>query len=204
MNKIITTIDKSTDDPPFNPKTYLTDIIEDVPLYQRLQDEVARATGSGAMSLLELGTGTGESAQRVIKLHAGAKLVGIDESLEMLKVAKKVVPTATLNVSRLQDPLPKGLFDVVFSVLAVHHLSSEEKESLFHRVAAVLKPGGKFVLGDLIIPDDSSDIVTSIDGVYDTPSSLHEQVAWVKNTGLIPSVVWTDRDLAVIVGESPV
>ena len=76
----------------------------------------------------------------------------------MLDRARTRLPEADLRVARLQDPLPDGPFDVVFSALAVHHLDGEEKASLFARVAAVLAPGGRFVLGDLIVPEDPSDV----------------------------------------------
>jgi tRNA (cmo5U34)-methyltransferase len=105
----------------------------------------------------------------------------------------------SLSLGRLQDPLPSGTFDLVVSALAVHHLSGGEKASLFARVAAVLEPGGRFVLGDLVVPDDPADVVTEIDGVYDTPSSAAEQLGWLRDAGLTAALAWSDRDLAVLV-----
>src|SRR5262245_8784538 len=100
--------------------------------------------------MLELGTGTGQTARFVLAAHPGARLVGIDESAEMLAAAP--LPGAELLVRRLQDPLPDGPFDLVFSALAVHHLATEEKEDLFRRVRVVLREGGRFVLGDVVVP----------------------------------------------------
>jgi tRNA (cmo5U34)-methyltransferase len=37
-------------------------------------------------------------------------------------------------------------------------------------VAGVLAPGGRFVFGDVVVPEDPADVVTPIDGVYDTPT----------------------------------
>ena len=67
------------------------------------------------------------------------------------------------------------------------------------RVAGVLAPGGRFVLGDLVVPDDPADVVTEIDGVYDTPSSAAEQLGWLRDAGLDARIVWSHRDLAVFV-----
>ena len=53
-----------------------------------------------------------------------------------------------------------GQFDLVFSALAVHHLDTAGMEDLFRRVAGVLSPGGRFVLGDVVVPRDPSDVVT--------------------------------------------
>ena len=64
---------------------------------------------------------------------------------------------ADLRVSRLQDPLPEGNFDLVVSALALHHLDGAGKADLFARVAALLRPGGRFVLGDVVVPEDPAD-----------------------------------------------
>ena len=160
----------------FEPATYLETIRAEVPAYDKLQDAVAQATaGIHAERVLELGVGTGQTSRRVLDLHPEAKLVGIDESAEMLAAASAYV-AADLRVSRLQDPLPEGTFDLVVSALAVHHLDGAGKADLFARVADRLRPAGRFVLGDVVIPDDPVDVVTPIDGVYDQPSTGHSAV----------------------------
>ncbi len=60
---------------------------EAVPGYDRLEDETLAAKGVGAKSVLELGTGTGETARRVLDRHPDAQLIGIDASLGMVNVA---------------------------------------------------------------------------------------------------------------------
>jgi tRNA (cmo5U34)-methyltransferase len=185
----------------FHPDEYLELMRAEMPAYERLQDEAAAATGSGASRLLELGTGTGETARRVLARHPGATLVGIDASADMLAAAK--LRGADLRVSRLQDPLPEGPFDLVFSALAVHHLDGPGKAHLFERVAAVLEPGGRFVLADVVVPDDPADAVTPLSPDYDLPSRADEQVAWLRDAGLDPTVVWAGGDLAVIAAVRP-
>jgi len=187
----------------FDPDDYDRLMAEDVPAYGALQAAVADAAASAARPvtrLLELGTGTGETALRVLAGHPGATLTGIDASEPMLARARPRLPGTDLRVARLQDPLPDGPFGVVFSALAVHHLDAAEKASLFARVHAVLAPGGLFVLGDLIVPEDAADVVTPIDGVFDTPSSVDEQLGWLEDAGLSAELAWRDRDLAVLVG----
>jgi tRNA (cmo5U34)-methyltransferase len=185
----------------FHPDDYLELMHSELPAYERLQDEAAAATGMGARRLLELGTGTGETARRVLARHPGASLVGIDASADMLAVAS--VPGADLRVARLQDPLPEGPFDLVFSALAVHHLDGPAKADLFARVAAVLEPGGRFVLADVVVPDDPADATTPLSPDYDLPSRVDEQLEWLRDAGLDPSVVWAQGDLAVVVAVRP-
>jgi tRNA (cmo5U34)-methyltransferase len=187
----------------WDPDSYLALMRAEVPEYERLQDETVAATGSEVQRVLELGTGTGETTRRILKRHPAAVVVGIDASSEMLDHARVTLPDdrADLRVARLQDPLPHGPFDVVVSVLTVHHLDGAGKAELFDGVARRLAPGGRFVLGDVVVPQDPADAVTPIDGDYDTPSSVAEQLAWLTAAGLPGQLVWAHRDLAVLVGQ---
>ena len=187
----------------FDPATYLQAIREEMPAYDELQDAIAHATaGIQVERVLELGVGTGETSKRVLDLHPEAELIGIDESAEMLAAASASL-AADLRVSRLQDPLPEGNFDLVVSALAVHHLDSAGKADLFARVADRLRPGGRFVLGDVVVPNDPADVVTPIDSVYDQPSTMEDQLRWLAAAGLDAEVVWARQDLAVIIADSP-
>ena len=180
----------------FHPDEYLALMHSELPAYERLQDEAAVATGSGAARLLELGTGTGETSRRVLARHPGATLVGIDASADMLAAAR--LPGADLRCQRLEAPLPAGPFDLVFSALAVHHLDAAGKADLFIRVAAVLDPGGRFVLADVVVPDDPADATTPLSPDYDLPSRADEQIAWLRAAGFEARTVWHEGDLAVI------
>jgi tRNA (cmo5U34)-methyltransferase len=185
----------------FHPQEYLALMESELPDYYRLQDEAAAATaaaGGGAARLLELGTGTGETALRVLSRHPGAALTGIDVSEDMLAVARERLPGADLRVARLEDPLPPGPFDLVFSVLAIHHLDGPGKADLFRRVAAVLTVGGRFVIGDVVVPDDAADAVTPLSPDYDMPSRVDSQLQWLADTGFEASLTWSSRDLAVM------
>ena len=186
----------------WDPDAYLDLMRAEVPDYERLQDETAAATGEGARRVLELGTGTGETARRVLAQHPGATLLWIDASSEMLERARAALPAerVELRVARLGDPLPDGPFDVVVAALAVHHLDGPGKADLFRRVAEKLAPGGRVVVGDVVVPEDPADAVTPIDGVYDMPSTVADQLRWAAAAGLDAAVWWASRDLAVLVG----
>jgi tRNA (cmo5U34)-methyltransferase len=173
---------------------------DSVPDYDRLQDETVTATGNDAKRVLELGTGTGETARRVLARHPSAVLVGLDASSEILQRARATLPPdrADLRVAQLQDTLPDGRFDLVVSVLAIHHLNGVQKAELFRCVAERLTPRGQLVIGDFVIPDDPADVVTALDTEYDTPSTIADQLRWLSQAGLCGRVVWARRDLAVL------
>jgi tRNA (cmo5U34)-methyltransferase len=187
----------------WDPDKYLALMHKEVPDYERLQEETAAATGGRAARLMELGTGTGETARRVLAIHPDAVLVGLDASREMLDQARLALgDRVELRQGRLEGPLPEGPFDTVFSALAVHHLDGPGKADLFRRVAAVLSLGGRFVLGDVVVPEDPSDVVTPIDGEYDKPSTVADQLRWLEDAGLRARLAWGHRDLAVLVGDA--
>ena len=188
----------------FTPEGYLNAMLEDIPDYVELQEETMRATdGLRAERILELGTGTGETARRVLERHPGAHLTGIDVSADMLEEARRRLPGADLRVSRLEDPLPMGPFDLVLSTLAVHHLDAAGKADLFERVAAVLVPGGRFVLADVVVPERPEEAVIPCTPGYDLPDPVPDQLEWLREAGLEPRVAWERRDLAVLVATRP-
>jgi tRNA threonylcarbamoyl adenosine modification protein (Sua5/YciO/YrdC/YwlC family) len=188
----------------FNPGTYAEMIREDVPVFDEFEDTVVASSGDGARAILELGTGTGETARRLLGRHPAATLVGIDESEAMLGAAATVLDGSrvTLRRARLQDPLPAGRFDLVASALAVHHLDGTEKADLFGRVREALGPGGRFVLGDVIVPAAPAVATAPLTPGYDKPSTVADQLGWLTDAGFEARVVWEAGDLAVIVADA--
>jgi tRNA (cmo5U34)-methyltransferase len=126
------------------------------------------------------------------------RLIAVDSSVEMLDAARAALPGAELRLSRLQDALPEGLFDLVYSALAVHHLDAGSKRDLFRRAAEVLRPGGVFVLADLVVAADPADRRISIDWELDVPDRLDDQLRWLGEAGFDAVVFWEDRDLAIV------
>jgi tRNA threonylcarbamoyl adenosine modification protein (Sua5/YciO/YrdC/YwlC family) len=189
----------------FNPDTYVDMITTDVPSYGRLQEELTAASGSGAQRVLELGTGTGETARRLLEAHPDSFLVGVDASAEMLAVAGAALPAerVDLRVGAIEEPLPDGPFDLVATALCVHHLSGPDKADLFGRVLSVLRPGGRFVLADVVVPVDPADATTPLTPGFDRPSPLSDQLAWLRDTGFDVRVCWASGDLAVVAADAP-
>jgi tRNA (cmo5U34)-methyltransferase len=186
----------------WDPHSYLELMRSELPDYERLQDELVHATrGTSPKAILELGTGTGETARRVLDAHPGAHLLGIDASADMLAMAREALAgrDATLELGRLEDGLPQGRFDLVVSALAVHHLDGPGKAELFTRIAELLADGGRFVLADVVVPVDGAEAVTPLDAEIDRPSSVDDQLRWLHDAGLMASVAWLSRDLAVLV-----
>jgi L-threonylcarbamoyladenylate synthase len=191
----------------FDPATYAETVRAEIPAYEKFQELVVLAAYAEWRSgrVLELGTGTGETARRLLERLEGAEIVSVDESAEMLAAAASVLPAERVHLvhGRLQDPLPEGMFDLVVSALAIHHLDHHEKPDLFARIRAALGPGGRFVLADVIVPEQPSQALIPLTPGYDKPSSLKDQLRWLREAGFRSAdVVWRHDDLAIVVAES--
>ena len=185
----------------FRPETYESEIVADMAGYHELQRHLVAASGTGARRILELGTGTGITAELLLERHPGSRLVGVDMSRVMLDAARVRLPAdrVELRVGAIEDELPPGEFDLVASALAVHHLDGAQKAELFKRVRERLAPAdGRFVLGDLIVPDDPAQATTPFTPGFDKPSTVVEQLGWLREAGFAAEVTWEQGDLAVI------
>jgi tRNA (cmo5U34)-methyltransferase len=112
----------------------------------------------------------------------------------MLARARTRLPDADLRLARLEDPLPSGPFDLVVSVLAVHHLTGDAKRDLFTRIAQV---SDNFVLGDVVVPENPDQATIEIDWEYDLPSSVADQLEWLEAAGFDVNATYVRPDLAV-------
>jgi len=171
----------------------------EVPTYDDLQGRIADATGDLTVAtILDLGSGTGETARRVMERHPGATLIGIDASANMLSLARIGLPEATFVEARLEDPLPDGPFDVVVSAFAVHHLPGDAKADLFRRIATVLSPTGRFVLCDVVVPTAPVPAPVPLEAGVDVPDLVEDQLRWLDAAGLEATAVFAQGDLAIL------
>ncbi|HUQ56104.1 class I SAM-dependent methyltransferase [Lentzea sp.] len=120
----------------------------------RVHEEMVALAGlSGGESVLDVGCGTGNLLRAAGK--RGAVLTGVDPDLKMLAKAERKLRRAGLR-ARLDRgyaqelPYPDGSFDRVFSSLMLHHLEGASKGEMLAEVRRVLKPGGVFVLADVV------------------------------------------------------
>ena len=98
---------------------------------------------------LEIGCGTGAFARQL----AGRceHVIGIDLSAEMIRVARSRSSRLENLEFELADAMswkfPQSHFDFICSIATLHHL---EQRELLPKIKAALRPGGVFVLLDLV------------------------------------------------------
>ena len=97
-----------------------------------------------ATSVLELGCGTGSV---LAGLGSGFSLAGIDQSPEMLAIARRKCPTATFYQADITSFSLDERFDVVLCVFdTLNHVPTFAGwRAVFERVSEHLSPGGLFV-----------------------------------------------------------
>ncbi len=91
--------------------------------------------------ILDLGAGTGHLTHQIAE--AGATVMGIDKSAEMVRQAGKNYPELTFAVQDGADFRFDEPFDAVFSNATLHWIA--DADAVIRSVRRALKPGGRFV-----------------------------------------------------------
>jgi len=111
-------------------------------------------------AVLEIGCGTGRFARAAAA--AGLTVTAIDISEIMLqyvssKARSEQHPVTTRHAGFLSLDFPAGQFDAAVSGAALHHLPDAWKLVALRNIARVLKPGGQFILRDVVFSLQNGD-----------------------------------------------
>jgi trans-aconitate methyltransferase len=168
-----------------DPNTYLDQIRAALPGYDELQARAVEAIPFEPQRVLELGIGTGETTTRLLARFPNAQVTGVDASADMASRARKL--GVEVRVTRIEDPLPKGPWDLVIGVLSVHHLTGDQKRTFFLRVR---EQSRSLVLGDQVIAEKHA---LPPEAGIDFLEEAVDLAAWCDG-----EVVWRRDDLAVV------
>ncbi len=116
-----------------------------------------------APRVVELCSGSGRLARALLESRDDLRLIAYDGSETMLARTRESAGThasrLTMRSFQLESEAWRTIdrpLDAVVSSLAIHHLDGPEKQALFAYVSSILKPGGVFVVADLIEPASDS------------------------------------------------
>ena len=143
-------------------ETYDTSVaVDQFPFYgypDVLKQAVTLAEARAGLSVLDLGTGTGNLAVRFARL--GCKLWCTDFSAPMLARARQKLAQAHFILHDLRSQWPAELpcrFDRIVSAYVFHHFELEDKLRLVQAlVREHLAPTGRLVIADIAFPDQAA------------------------------------------------
>jgi tRNA (cmo5U34)-methyltransferase len=115
-----------------------------------------------AVTILDLGTGTGFLTARLLEAFPQARIIAVDGAAAMMKQAqarlRQKAWALTWRICTFQElalnasALPR--LDAVVSCFALHHLSAEEKRELYRALVPKLRAGGWLINADIVaLPD---------------------------------------------------
>jgi demethylmenaquinone methyltransferase/2-methoxy-6-polyprenyl-1,4-benzoquinol methylase len=158
------------------------------------EQAIQSISGARDALILDLGSGTGDLTFSALNSAARPRIVGLDFSLEMLRLAQRrsrSVPhgqrTHFVLGSALRSPFRDAVFDGVMSAFVLRNVS--DLALFFNHAFRVLRPGGKFVSLDMFPP--SKGLFAGFYGLY-----FYHIVPW------IGALLARDRDAYKYLSES--
>ena len=196
---------------------------------QALVDQYAAVPEPAPARVLELGSGTGEWAERFLEGHPKAEFEAVDFSDQMRSIAAhRLEPFGSrvrLHASDLNGALPRGCFELVVSFFAIHHVS--DKGRLVGEVAARISEGGRFLWADITaasapaleqlfvddwvafmrqagLEEERISHVLRDHRENDLPETVERQLGYLQQAGFDPAaVLWSRGKFALFFGQAP-
>jgi len=197
-----------------------------IPHYSQLLDAAAAAVdvvARTAPAVVDLGTGSGTLAQRIMRVRPRARLIGIDSDAAMLATATRRLGGNIQTIEENFERIPIPRCDVVSASFSLHHIpTGRRKAAVYKRCFQSLRPGGMFVSADCYLA--SSAIVQKrnreawlnhLQRVYtrkkaesflrtwakeDVYFTLDREIELLKEAGFEVEVTWRKDSFAVLVG----
>ena len=149
----------------YETKKYDDDIVRSIPGHEELHkhiDQIVQRDYSSKdrLKILELGVGTGLTAERILRKLPSAEYTAVDFSEQMLAGARRRL--SQYNVTFVNGDYSQIDFlndnDLVVSVVGIHHQkTNKDKKSLFQKIYHSIAEDGSFIFGDLVTYRDPTE-----------------------------------------------
>jgi len=176
-----------------------------------------------AISVADLGAGSGLFSQRVLSSYPDARFTLFDASRAMLgRAGRRFAGSSdrfTFVEQRLERFSEPQRFDLAISSLSIHHLEHPAKQNLFRKICAALRPGSAFInvdqvrgdspFGDLYwstwlakvresgAPEPRIQASVERRREFDRDASLLEQLDWLQQAGFEADCIYKHYFVAV-------
>ena len=132
----------------------------DAKISLELITEAARRIVPNAEQLLDIGCGAGNYSLKMLSKLPNLECTLVDLSDPMLDKAYERVSEQTNKKVQVvkgdirEVPLKQNYFDIILAGAVLHHLRDDQDwETTFKKIYGILKPGGCFMISDLITQD---------------------------------------------------
>ena len=132
----------------------------DAKISLELITEAARRIVPNAEQLLDIGCGAGNYSLKMLSKLPNLECTLVDLSDPMLDKAYERVSEQTNKKVHVvkgdirEVPLKQNYFDIILAGAVLHHLRDDQDwETTFKKIYGLLKPGGCFMISDLITQD---------------------------------------------------
>ncbi len=143
-------------------------------------DDVAALTGLRAGArVLEVGPGPGNATRDLLARGWHVHAVEPGDALAALATANLAGQPFTVDVTRFDDWVPDGTYDMLFSATAYHWVAPEVR---WRRAADVLEPGGP-----LVLVTNRTVAGGTFNDIYQASERLHREYAPEVDFGLSPA-----------------
>jgi tRNA (cmo5U34)-methyltransferase len=177
--------------------------------FYRAAIDLIRFPRESPLKVLDLGAGTGLMAAFIAYSFPNARITMVDISNEMLERARARFELAgerfRFEVSDYGVEPIQEKYDAIVSGLSIHHLSDDQKRSLFDRIHGALNDGGVFVNAEQFrcaTPErhrfhhdrwvtrvrelgvDDRDLAAALERMkFDRAATLEDQLEWLREAG---------------------
>ena len=110
------------------------------PRFRPAMDLLARVAIEAPKTVYDLGCGAGNVTRLLAQRWPDARVVGVDDSAEMLAQAAKEAPGIVWQCQSIANWAPDRAADLIYSNAALHWLPNHQ--ALFRRLMGCLTPGG--------------------------------------------------------------
>ena len=213
----------------YSSQKYDRDILNSIPFHREIHKKIINFISRNfdenkRYIILDLGVGTGITSKIIQDLLPNSEIDVVDFSKQMLSGAKKKL--GQKNVNYLLGDYSKMRFskkyDIVISVIGIHHQNLEGKKRLFKKIYSMLKNGGIFIFGDLVtyknkyqaalnnalhfhhLAEKSINKKTLSEWAYhqmflNDLSPIEDQIDWLKNDGFNVKKDFLEMNTALLI-----
>ena len=127
-----------------------------------------------ALNLLDLGCGTGLELEAVFQKAPNARVTGVDLLKEMLSRLVEKYPDKKKQITLVKDSyleisFPEKKYDYALSVMTLHHLTKEEKVTVYQKIFNTLKDDGIYIEADYVVsPSEAADRFNNYQEIKET------------------------------------